>query len=419
MKKEQDPLLRNDPVDEEGLTPEEALADRKQRNKLLLKLFFIVALCAVSIVIMLQLQSSLSNADMLTFQQMLQLVNVRYLLLSLGVLALMLLAEVLKYLFLIRTMHGKWMPKVSTKVMFLGRYYDNMTPASTGGQPFQAVYLHKRGLSAGTATAVPLARYFVSGLVWDIFGIVLMLRYPYMLDFVSNQTMAQVLRVGAWVGIALNAVAPFTIIFISFFPRFGKKGLLWILRLGAKLHLVKKYYTAAKKVLKAVDDYTLALKQLCRRFVNFIILVLLCIGELFLSGMFPYCIVLTIGGIQPNTQTMMEVMALSYMAQFAACYMPTPGGTGFAETALTVAFSGITLSANVLFWVVLIWRIFSYYIYIFIGIVLNITEICRDYALAAKNRRLLREKHRAEHLQHRRQLRHGGTGEEKRSEDEK
>ena len=45
--------------------------------------------------------------------------------------------------------------KIARRTVILGRYYDNVTPAAIGGQPFQIFYLHKTGgLPTGIASAV-------------------------------------------------------------------------------------------------------------------------------------------------------------------------------------------------------------------------------------------------------------------------
>ena len=49
----------------------------------------------------------------------------------------------------------------------------------------------------------------------------------------------------------------------------------------------------------------------------------------------------------------------------AVYFVPTPGNAGAAEGTFFVVFSA--LSSGYVFWAMLIWRFFSYYIYIILG----------------------------------------------------
>ena len=53
-------------------------------------------------------------------------------------------------------------PFLSYKSTAICRYYDCITPFSFGGQPFQIFYLNSRGVRAGIASSVPLAKYMFS-----------------------------------------------------------------------------------------------------------------------------------------------------------------------------------------------------------------------------------------------------------------
>ena len=387
LEKMAEPPKEGEREQEVDLITRRILEDKKKKKKLFIKLLFILVLCGLSAFLMWELGKSLGQGDAVSFQHMWQNMNTRYFLFAIGMLVLMLLFETLKYVFLIRVIHGKFMPKTSLKVMLLGKYYDYITPASTGGQPFQVVYLHNKGIPVGKATAVPLVRYFVSMLVWCVFGIVFMIFFPDILKLLPDQGLAKVIKVVAWVSVGCNLLLPIAIIVVSAFPKMGKKPILWFVKIGHKLHLIKNYYAAAYKCIKAVEEYRQALKMLWGKFYNTVILVVICLAEIASTAVFPYFIVVAIGGVEPSVRLAMEIMALNIIVQFATCFIPTPGGTGFAETTFTFVFSGIPLATNVLFWIVLLWRVCTYYIYIVVGIFINIYEVARDYWRAHRERK--------------------------------
>ena len=78
------------------------------------------------------------------------------------VVALML--EIGKYTLMMKKMAGnrkifniKHARKVARRTVILGKYYDNITPAAVGGQPFQIYYMHKNAnLPSGLATTIPI-----------------------------------------------------------------------------------------------------------------------------------------------------------------------------------------------------------------------------------------------------------------------
>ena len=71
--------------------------------------------------------------------------------------------DIHKYALMIRKMSheetdNKHVRKVARRTVLLGKYYDNITPAAVGGQPFQMYYMRKNsGLSRGASTSIPIS----------------------------------------------------------------------------------------------------------------------------------------------------------------------------------------------------------------------------------------------------------------------
>ena len=55
---------------------------------------------------------------------------------------------------LVKRSSGRSRPFLSFKTNAIGRYYDAITPMSTGGQPFQVFYLKNRGINVAAAISV-------------------------------------------------------------------------------------------------------------------------------------------------------------------------------------------------------------------------------------------------------------------------
>ena len=141
--------------------------NKKKKWKTAIKVIAMVILIGLSIGIMFGV-SSYVNGGQSSLTELKNSFSWQYFLVFLAAIAAYIFFESLKYAYLLKISMGKWRLKNSIKVMFLGKYYDGITPLGTGGQPFQIYYLHKRNVPAGVATAVPLVKYIVSTFVFGI-----------------------------------------------------------------------------------------------------------------------------------------------------------------------------------------------------------------------------------------------------------
>lgn len=100
-----------------------------------------------------------------------------------------------------------------------------------------------------------------------------------------------------------------------------------------------------------------------------------------LMNLFKYSIPFFVVGIfVPNMggEYFIQLMVMTVLVDLSASFFPMPGGTGLNEISFTAAFGGvietfkssgyITESSGILIWVLLIWRFFSYYIYLLQGV---------------------------------------------------
>ena len=77
-------------------------------------------------------------------------------------------AEALCYVLMMRVSGQGFRPWLAVKTTIIGKYYDNITPFSMGGQPFQMYYMAKSGLSTSTACSMPVIHHVVKLLVSNV-----------------------------------------------------------------------------------------------------------------------------------------------------------------------------------------------------------------------------------------------------------
>ena len=360
---------------------------KAQKRKWWIKTVLLLLLCAVSVGIMLTLGNYITDGKQVGFVEMVKNINVGFFIALLAILLLQMMFESAKYSYLLKISTGKFRVRNAVKTMFVGRYYDGITPFSTGGQPFQIYYLHKKDIPAGAATSIPLARFMVSTIVWCLMGIVLMAVAPYFLQESANVTITKSIYIIAWICLSVNLVIPLVVVFVSVFPRGGKKLLVFFIGLLKKMRVIKHKYRLSKKYIYEVQEYSQSIKLLIRKWWLLIPLVILSVGESVISFSIPFFVVISIANILPSWELLLQIMCLCCISQFSASLIPTPGTSGAVETTASLVFVTISGIDPVIGWVILAWRFFTYYIYILSGIGINIFEIIRG---AVRNKRAQR-----------------------------
>ena len=283
--------------------------------------------------------------------------------------------DVSKFCIISKTVTGKVNLAASAKVNFLGRYYDAVTPFSTGGQPMQIYYLSTKGVSGGNSSAMVLIRYFSSILCWITFGGALMIAGACtgVLDSVSEG--AKLLKITGWIGIAVNLIVPAFIVLFLVLPKFMQKLTVGVVKIGYKLKIVKDIEKTTAKATKVVYDFKHSFKLMATSPLKLILLILVCFAESAITFAMPYFVMKAFNC--PVDSMVFTIMSLNAFATFGVSFVPTPGNSGVVEGLGALAFS--QAAGSTLVWSVLTWRLAVFYVYIFIGLILTV------YDMIAKN----------------------------------
>ena len=152
--------------------------------------------------------------------------------------------------------------------------------------------------------------------------------------------------------------------------------------------IVKRKYAVSKKYVYEVQEYCNSIKVLFSKWWKLLPLILLCIVESAINVSLPFFVVISVADIAPTYDLLMQIVVLNCISQYSAYLIPTPGNTGAMEMTTSLVFVTVTGIAPVIGWVVLVWRLVTYYVYIVSGIGINIFEIIRD---AVRNKRAARK----------------------------
>lgn len=245
--------------------------------------------------------------------------------------------------------------KIARRTVLLGKYYDNITPAAVGGQPFQILYMRRNSnLPGGASTSIPIFGMISIQIAFILVAVVCFLFGGL---FKTNPT----LLFTALIGLLFYAFWPVMVAGVSFFPKATTRFLKSLVKLLAKLKIVKKRSELLEKVEKEAEEYAKSVKVILKTRGLFLKVILISFVYNILIASIPYFVLTAFGGdvdFMSCFITTIAVMAAIY-------FIPTPGNSGAAEGTFFVVFSA--LSTGYVFWAMLVWRFFSYYIYIIMG----------------------------------------------------
>lgn len=269
--------------------------------------------------------------------------------------------ETLAISYLVKQSTGKWRPGLSYKVAGIGRYYDSVTPMSSGGQPFQISYMKSRGMPLHTSLSIPLAKYEFHQMAWVVMSLICLI-----ISW-TNDNFSTFVSVTSIIGFVIGFVILFVTVFLSVCKSLGKKIVVKILKLLYKMKIIKNYDKQYEKITKYISDFQDVMKQFAKSPKDFISMFLICFAKLTVNYSMPYFIVkLFMPGLEGSMY--MNLFVMSMLVDLSSSFFPLPGGTGLNEISFQAAFASVIGQGNILVLVLLVWRFFSYYIYLLQGL---------------------------------------------------
>ena len=263
-------------------------------------------------------------------------------------------AEIHKYNMLLKEFTKKGNKKLARQTVLLGRYYDNVTPAAIGGQPFQIAHMLKNGVPSEYAAMVPVLGFVTTQLAFVLLGIITLL-------FGANIVLSPVTYAAAFFGLILYASLPTTILFFALTPKTAKKILSSLFKFLHKLQIVKNINKTEEKVFGEIEKYAKCITRVVkdRKMLG----KTMGLSLVYQLGMLsiPFFVISAFGGGISYLAATMTTISINA----AISFVPTPGNAGAAEGSFYLVFS--SLSSGYTFWAMLVWRFFSYYLFIALG----------------------------------------------------
>ena len=235
-------------------------------------------------------------------------------------------------------------------------FYANITPGSAGGQPMVVFQLNKRGIPSGVATGGVVVRFFFNQLAVVVLTAVLYLTNRGFFYEHLHSVNGLVL-----VGFLVNFATIPIVLLATYKMPVMERFVNWILRLFRRwIKNPEKVQSGVHTVLTAYQKSMLMMGRhpmnLLRQFL------VSCIQMLFLVGVVP-CVYFALG--QTGT-TIPQLLMVALMLFVSASYTPLPGASGAQEGGFLLYFRHIFTDGTVSI-ALLIWRFFTYYLFLFLG----------------------------------------------------
>ncbi|MGD9901081.1 MAG: lysylphosphatidylglycerol synthase transmembrane domain-containing protein [Spirochaetales bacterium] len=255
---------------------------------------------------------------------------------------------------------------LSYKVSAIGRYYDLITPLGSGGQPFQIYYLSKRCVKSQIATSVPLARYIYSQIIFVVVALAALIT-----NYSATGNNAIVVTAAA-VGVGLNIILLGGVLVLSVSKKIGPRITIWVLKLLNKLHIVKNYEIAFRKVMRFVKEYQKSMRYFTSNIIVVIASLIISLLYVLVLGSIPFFIYSAFNGFDPSMWW--PIVSKIVMLEFAVGFIPLPGGAGAAEISFSAMFASLFTGGS-FFWAIIMWRFIVYYAFILQGILVMIYDM--------------------------------------------
>lgn len=248
---------------------------------------------------------------------------------------------------------------LSLLVALIGSFYSAITPAATGGQPMQVLALKKRRIPAGISSSGLAVKFFTFQTALLSLGALLWIFNPAIVRTCIDEAKWIVLA-----GFILNGLTVALVILMAINKNIVRGIINFLIRAGKALHLVKDVQKLTERAEGAIGDFHASVDYLTHHPVRLFHLYLIsCLQVLGLMSI-AYCIYRALG---LNQYTYWDVLTLQFLLFIAASFTPLPGASGAQEGGFYVFFQHV-FPADKLVGALLMWRFFTYYFTMIVGL---------------------------------------------------
>ena len=183
----------------------------------------------------------------------------------------------------------------------------------------------------------------------------------------------------------------------EYFNKFLKLNIAVMLGLSILLMILFLRYNHSKskkinEITKYIEDFQSVMQQYAKSPKDFIIMLATNLLKFILYYSIPYGIFALMRGFDSSMYIKFIVMGV--LVDLASSFFPLPGGTGMNEISFSAMFAPFFANSLMTVWALLIWRFFSYYYFLILGISIISYDVAygnRKYKWQVKKDNLVEE----------------------------
>ena len=249
-------------------------------------------------------------------------------------------------------------------VTVIGQYFNCITPLSSGGQPMQAYYYARFGLPLKHAMPMLLCRFIVYQLTMTVYAIiVLILRFNYFM-----QDLRPIMYL-----VAIGFFGGFVLIAMLFSLAFAKDAIIratrWAIKLLGRIGVLKTPEKTLENATKSLEESYEGIRFLLKRPPVLIKVSLVTFVQLTVYFSISWVIFAGFGLEANDYFTVVSCQAFVYLI---ASFVPLPGAIGASEASYITFFNYVYGDPSIVALSTFIWRAFTFYLPIVLGMVLTI-----------------------------------------------
>lgn len=245
------------------------------------------------------------------------------------------------------------------KIGAITKFFNGITPLSSGGQPYQVYELHKRGVAISKGTSIVIQNYILFQISLILLAVISLITNKIFNLF----TFYPILKHLTIIGFTINFIILIFLLIVGFSNKFNKGIVLSIVKVLNKVRIVKDVEHVNNKWIKICNEYHEGSQSLLKSKKTFIW------GFLFqfISLACNYFVVFFLA----KSLNIMGINALGAITTstyvfLTSCYVPLPGASGGAEFAF-LNFFGNFVSGAKLKSLLLTWRFITFYFPCIVG----------------------------------------------------
>ena len=170
------------------------------------------------------------------------------------------------------------------------------------------------------------------------------------------------IKVVSYVGCVVYCFVPSMVVMTAAAPQITLRGATFFIKLLSKIRIVKDPVAARRGARSKIAEYSMSLKGIAKDRGIFPLLLALSLLMQLALNLLPFFVIRFFGGaIDP-----VRAVSMCVFVNSAVIIVPTPGNAGAAEGSFYYLFS--QLEGSGLFFAMLVWRFFSYYLFIINGL---------------------------------------------------